>query len=159
MAYFVLPRYVASGAAAFIENLARTPTLGAGFYYAMACQMNRKEPDTKLLRSFPVHLGDLDEHHQYCIVEYPKQPAVDLMELSVEEMLALGNKVVFAPYFSAIILSKQSKVARYFILGQSPDGHTTLRSVTPEMNANHGSGCEPVLEEFVSLLRERLAGA
>src|SRR5262249_45120750 len=147
--------YVAREGATFIENLARSPTLGAGFYYVMACRMNGKEPDMELLRSFPVHLGDLDEDHRYCSVGYPTPPTVDLSELSLEEMLGLGNRIVLAPYFSAIVLNQQSKEARYFILGQSPDGFTTLRSVTPTMNANLGPGCEPDLKEFIALLRER----
>jgi hypothetical protein len=155
MAYFVLPRYAESGAVTFIENLARSPALGAGFYYVMACQMNEKEPDVELVRSFPVHLGDLDEANRYCIVAYPTTPAVDWSELSLEQMLELGDKVVLAPYFSAFILNKQSNAARYFVLGQSPDGFTTLRGVTPTMNANLGPGCEPELQEFIALLRER----
>jgi hypothetical protein len=156
MAYFVLPRYVFHQAATFIENLGRSPTLGAGFYYVMACQMNKIEPDVQLVRSFPVHIGDLDETNRYCIVEYPTPPAVDLSELSLEEMFESGSNVVLAPYFSAIVLHKPSNTARYFVLGQSPDGFTTLRSVTPGMNANLGPGCEPKLQQFVALLRARI---
>jgi hypothetical protein len=159
MAYFVLPQYASSEAATFIENLARSPILGAGFYYVMACRMNGKEPDTGLLRSFPVHLGDLDEANRFCIVEYPTPPAVDLSELSLDEMLQLGDEVVVAPYFSAIVLNKQSNEARYFVLGQSPDGYTTLRGVIPNLNANLGTGCEPELKEFIALLGERLREA
>jgi hypothetical protein len=153
MAYFVLPRYAFGEAARFIENLARNPTLGAGFYYVMACQLNGKEPEVDLLRSFPVHLGDLDEVNTYCIVAYPTPPPVDLSDLSLDEMLELEDKVVLAPYFSAIILNKQSNEARYYVLGQSPDGGTTLRGVMPNFNANLGPGSEPELKEFIALLR------
>jgi hypothetical protein len=156
MAYFLLPQYVSREGATFVENLSRSATLGAGFYYVMACSMNAKEPDMNLIRSFPVHLGDLDAVHRYCIVQYPSPPAVDLSELSLDEMLQMADKVVLAPYFSAIVLNKQSNEVRYFILGQSPDGFTTLRGVTPELNANLGPGCEPELDEFVALLREKL---
>jgi hypothetical protein len=156
MAYFVLPRY--AEAATFIENLARSPNLGAGFYYVMACRMNGKDPDMELLRSFPVHVGDLDEVNRFCIVEYPTPPTVDLSGLSREEMFERGEEVVLAPYFSAILLNRQSNEARYFVLGQSPHGFTTLRGVTPTLNANLGSGCEPELKEFVALLRERFIG-
>jgi hypothetical protein len=159
MAYRILPEYVSREGATFIGNLTRSRTLGAGFYYVMACQMHGKEPDTNLLRSFPVHDGELDEANHYCIVEYPTPSPVDLSELSLEEMMELGNKVVLAPYFSAIILNKQSQEARYFVLGQSPDGFTTLRGVTPNLNANLGPACEPELKEFIALLRERCGGA
>lgn len=98
MAYFVLPQYACGEARTFIENLARSPTLGAGFYYVMACRMNGKEPDMELLRSFPVYLGDLDEPNRYCIIGYPTPTPVDLSGLSLEELFELEDKVVLAPY-------------------------------------------------------------
>ena len=118
--------------------------------------MNGHEPRWELFRSFPVHLGDLDANTRYCIIQYPTPPVVDLSNLSLEEMFARGGHVVLAPYFSAIIWD-QTDSPRYFILGQSPDGFTTLRAVTLNTNANMGRGCEPELEAFVALLRERLA--
>jgi hypothetical protein len=157
MAYFLLPQYAED--ATFIENLARSPTPGAGFYYVMACRMKGKEPDPALLRSFPVHLGELEETHRYCIIEYPTPPTVDLSGLPLEAMFELGDKVVLAPFFSAIVLHKQTNETRYFVLGQSPDGFTTLRGVTTNFNANLGPGCEPELQEFIALLRQRLNGA
>jgi hypothetical protein len=153
MAYFVLPQYVSSEAATFIEKLAGSPALGAGFYYVLACRMNGMEPDMELLRSFPVHLGDIDEANRFCIIEYPTPPSVDLSALSLGQMFELGDNVVLAPYFSAFVLNKQTNDARYYVLGQSPDGFTTLRGVTPTLNANLGPGCEPELKEFIALLR------
>ena len=43
MAYLVLPRYV-YGQPDILRNTL-TGSLGGGFYYVMACQMNGKEPD------------------------------------------------------------------------------------------------------------------
>jgi hypothetical protein len=63
-----------------------------------------------------------------------------------------------APYLSAVV-TRPGEPPRYFALGQSPDGFTTLRGVTPDMNANLGPGCEPELEPFLALLRERVSGS
>jgi hypothetical protein len=154
MAYFVLPDYITRGAEALADRLSRSP-IEAGTFYMMACALKGLEPRMELLRSFPVHRGDLDNTTRFCIVEYPNPPAVDLSDLSLEEMFALGDKVVLAPYFSAILWDRSESV-RYFVLGQSLHGFTTLRSVTPDTNANLGPGCEPELEEFVALLRDCL---
>ena len=63
---------------------------------------------------------------------------------------------VLAPYFSAMLVENEGGQVRYFILGQSPDGHTTLRGVTLNMNANLGRGCEPELKAFLDLLQDRV---
>jgi hypothetical protein len=44
---------------------------------------------------------------------------------------------------------------QYFVPGQAPNGGTTLRRVSPVSNANLGQGCEPELNTFLQLLRER----
>ena len=152
MAYFVLPPYVFGDTKSFVGNLSRSSS-GARVYYVMASFRNRREPRTEL--SFPVHLGNLDADTHYCIIEYPTPPVVDLSDLSLEEMFTQAGKVVQAPYFSAIV-QDQNGPTRYFILGQSPDGFTTLRSVTLNSNANWGPGCEPEVQAFVELLREHL---
>lgn len=157
MAYFVLPRYVFTEAVAFVEQLADSTHLGAGVYYVMACKMNGTEPDPDLLHAFPVHHGDLDATSRYCVVAYPTPPAVDLSAVPPDEVFARMDKVVLAPYFSAIVLPAASREARYFVLGQSPIGTTTLRGVTATTNANLGAGCEPDLELFLDLLRVRMA--
>jgi hypothetical protein len=155
MAYFILPRYVFDDAEALVARLLGDPTR-AGSFYIMAASTNQHEPRWELFRSFPVHSGALDATTRYCIIEYPTPPAVDLSDLSFTEMMERTRDVVLAPYFSAI-LRDQNGPPRYFILGQSPDGFTTLRSVTLELNANLGPGCEPQLDAFVDLLRERQA--
>src|SRR5262245_24856930 len=122
MAYFLLPQYVFGQTERLLSNLSGSPTLGAGFYYVMACQMNGKEPRDELIRSFPVHAGNLDEGHDYWIVGYPTPPAVDLADVPEEQMFEALQGVVLAPYFSAVIQNRQSKEVRYFILGQSVGG-------------------------------------
>jgi hypothetical protein len=153
MAYFVLPDYFTRGAEALADRLSSSP-LECGTFYIMGCTMRGLEPQMDLLHSFPVHRGDLNENTRYCIVEYPTPPALDLSDLSMEEMLALSGRLVLAPYFSAVLWDRTG-AARYYVLGQSPDGFTTFRKVEPDMNANLGPGCEPALGAFVDLLRER----
>src|SRR4051794_18236259 len=81
MAYAVLPHYIFGQLDTLLPNLSRSLTLGAGFYYVMACRMNETEPREELIRSFPVHAGDLDAEHTYHVIEYPPPPPVDLSPL------------------------------------------------------------------------------
>lgn len=154
MAYFVLPAYVFDDVERLVDTLSRDPTR-PGSFYMMACSRNQREPRMELFRSFPVHQGNFDAATRYCIIEYPTPPEVDLSDLSLEEMFAKASGVVLAPYFSAVVWGKEG--VRYFILGQSPNGGTTLRQVTLESNANCGPGCEPELGAFIALLREHIA--
>src|SRR5262249_12517292 len=138
---------------ALLRSLSSSPTLGAGFYYVMTCQAKGQEPRPELIRCFPVHQVDLDERRQCWIVGYPIPPAVDLSRLEGDDLFATLDAVVLAPYFSAIVKDRQDGSVQYFVLGQSPDGGTTLRGVTATINANLGPGCEPNLEAFTELLR------
>lgn len=153
MAYFVLPRYVFDDPERLISELTENG-LRAGMLYMMACGMNGREPQMDLLRSFPVHAGDLGGDTRYCVVEFPTPPHVNLSDMTMEEVMASADAVVLAPYFAAVVTRPQSP-PRYFVLGQSPDGFTTLRRVTQNSNANLGPGCEPELIAFVELLREQ----
>jgi hypothetical protein len=155
MAYFVLPDYVTRGAEALADRLSSSP-IEAATFYMMGCSLRGLEPQMDLLRSFAVHRDTLNRTTRYCIVQYPTPPALNLSDLSLEEMFARSDQVVLAPYFSALVWGRDGP-DRYFVLGQSPDGFTTLRAVTTDMNANLGPGCEPELHAFVDLLREHLA--
>lgn len=74
--------------------------------------------------------------------------------MTPRHMIDAMQGIVLAPYFSAMIRERTTGTARYYVLGQSLDGHTTFRTVTPEMNANLGPGCEPELDAFLELLRQ-----
>lgn len=155
MAYFILPPYVYNQPDKIVQELQSGP-MGAMFFYALTCSVIGKEPEKEALAQFAAHTGTLDEEHDFYIIEYPTPPSVNLMDDDAEAMIAQMQNIVLAPYFSAMIRTRTDGSVRYFILGQSPDGHTTFRSVTPDINANLGRGCEPRLDAFVALLRERL---
>src|SRR5262249_20241878 len=131
--------------------------LGAMFFYVLTCQADGKEPDPEAVAAFAAHTGTLDDRHDYYVIEYPSPPPVDLSDVDPDRMFEEMSRIALAPSFSAMVQEKASGAVRYFILGQSPDGDTTLRGVSPGMNANLGPGCEPELEAFLQLLRERVS--
>jgi hypothetical protein len=163
MAYFVLPQYVAAAPEKISDRLSEG-RIGAMFYYLMACQLKGLEPgeqDADTMTAFAVRHGQLDDGHDYFVIQYPTPEELDLSDkMNSEdpgEMLDAMRGIVLAPYFSAMVQPKTAGKARYYVLGQSVDGMTTLRSVTPEMNANLGRGCEPRLDAFLELLREGIS--
>jgi hypothetical protein len=155
MAYFVLPRYAQSDIAGFRSEFEESPDLRAMFYYTLAAKMRGEEPDTEDLRQLRGHTGRFDTGQHYVVIEYPRFPAIDL--LSSGGGLPEGIcSYILAPYFSAIVDDREAGEPRCFVLGQSPDARTTLRAVTPMMNANLGPGCEPELAAFLELLRRKV---
>jgi len=158
MAYFVLPHYIYHAREKLLRELAQGQALGAFYFYVLTCQAQGKEPDSGLVRSFVVYRGRLNDDLNYHVIQYPPPPPVDLSDLPDEQWFAALRRVVLAPYFSALIEEVKSGDVRYFVLGQSPDGLTTFRSVTPAINANLGRGCEPEIGPFLALLRQRAVG-
>jgi len=120
----------------------------------------KRDPDQDEVAAVTGHSGTLDGALRYHVVQFPAFPTVDLSNLSLDPAVLdrAAKRFVLAPYFSAIVYS-DGGIAHYFVLGQSPAAGTTLREVTPEMNANLGPGCEPEPEAFLSLLRDRLRAA
>lgn len=155
-AYFVLPKYVFEEPGRVLSDFAKDPNYAAKFFYVMACKVEGRDPPIDDARAVSGHSGSLNESFDYHVIQYPPFPPVDLTRLPPDEMMEALQNVVLAPYFSAILYSKGGGIAHYFVLGQSPDGRTTLREVTPQMNANLGPGCEPDLARFVALLSDRL---
>jgi hypothetical protein len=133
--------------------------LAGPFFYVMACQARKVEPNMEDAQRFCWHRGQLDEDHEYFALEYPTPPPIDLSDVPMEQVASGGSPIVLAPYFSALIREAGADQARYFILGQAPIGEgTTLRCVLREgANCNLGPGPEPVLELFLNAVRERLA--
>ena len=155
MAYFVLPQYLEKQPERFLELLTSGPTTGAAFSYVMTCTLNEVEPRQEVARSLKVHSGQLTDTSKYHVIQYPVPPAVNISDIPEKDAMAALENVVLAPYFSAFIenVNGQANEMTNYILGQSLDGRTTLRSVDGNMNVNHGRGCEPVLDDFIDLLR------
>lgn len=155
MAYVVLPHYCSERSYSLLQNLKLGPRAGAAFFYLMTCQMNATEPRDDVVHSLSVSTGKLDDTTIYHIISYPTPPSIDLSEIPEDNILDAMQKIVLAPYFSAVLENSETHEVTYYILGQSPDGFTTLRTVDGTMNANLGRGCEPRLESFVELLRTK----
>ncbi|HET6249705.1 MAG TPA: hypothetical protein VFE47_18595 [Tepidisphaeraceae bacterium] len=151
MAYFALPRYVYTDFPKLHAELSKG-SVGAAYFYVLTCMVGKTEPDGDVARAFEVFNGTLDETDSYHIIRYPSPPAVPDVTHSPDPGKALQG-VILSPYFSAVIFDSAGTNVRYFILGQSPVGATTFRSVSPEFNANLGPGCAPEVEAFVELLR------
>jgi len=164
MAYFVLPQYVQHDPEKVASELT-SGRIGAMFFFVMTCQIGGQElqeEDAQTIQAFRAHTGRLNDDWDYYVVEYPPPPPLDLsVDLESDDpakIMEAMQGIVLAPYFSAMVRS-QTQAARYFVLGQSLDGFTTLRTVTPDINANLGRGCEPQLLEFVKLLRSHVEGS
>lgn len=155
-AYFVLPHRAHADLKELVADFADSPDQAALFYFRLSAKARAVEPSTEDLRALRGHTGRLDAARDYLIVEYPKFPAVDLLA-NESERLPLVSGYVLAPYFSAVIYNRDLYDVMYFVLGQSPDAQTTLRTVSPALNANLGRGCEPELGAFLELLRARTA--
>ncbi|HZK82707.1 MAG TPA: hypothetical protein VFC46_16605 [Humisphaera sp.] len=155
MAYFVLPRYAFEGVEKVDTQLSKG-TYGAAFFYVMTCQLAGIEPDKEAAHAFVVHTGELDPTHRYHVIQYPPPaPIPDVMSLPKEQLIAAMKTVVLAPYFSAVLVDNRTGEVECYVLGQSPESATSFRRVTSEFNANLGPGCDPKLEPFLALLRER----
>jgi hypothetical protein len=156
MAYFALPSHVFQESERVLRELSTTPELTAKLLYQLTCKAREKEPHPGDANAFAVHSGVLDDRYDYHLIQYPAFPPVDVSNLSTEQAVQRLHHGVLAPYFSAIVVGKDARDVKYFVLGQSPDGQSTLRGVSLEMNANLGRGSEPNAQAFLALLRERL---
>lgn len=155
-AYFVLPRRVHADIEEVQSEFEESPDVAAQYYFLHAAKSRAVVPNPDDVRAVRAHTGCLDRQ-DFIVIEYPRYPAVDLLAELPAGVPSFGISHVLAPYFSAVVVDRLSHEVRYFVLGQSPDADTTLRMVSPEMNANLGRGCAPELAEFLKLLRQRTA--
>lgn len=162
-AYYVLPPIAAQDSQGLLERLSHGRVAALAFFL-MGCQIRGLEPeesDAETMQSFSVHNGKIHDRYDYSVIQYPTPPHLDLSaELEAatpEQMVSMMQQTILGPYFSAIVRDTVTGKAQCFVLGQSADGFTTFRSVNREMNANLGRGCEPNLDAFLSLLKERAA--
>lgn len=159
MAYALLPQYVYHQPEKVVLELSKRQ-MGVLFFFVLQCAIDKQEPDMEVVSEFSAHTGELDKEYDYYVVQYPSSPPPvslpDFDRMDSKNILDKLEKIILAPYFSTMIMDKISKKVNYFILGQSPDGFTTFRTVTPQENANLGRGCEPKLESFLQLIRDRI---
>jgi hypothetical protein len=156
MAYFLLPRRAHGELEELKLEFDQSPELGAMSYFVRAAKARGIVPNADDVRAFRVHSGGWTvSENTSSLSTRDSRWSVDLLA-NVARGLEPSNHVL-APYFSAIVEDHDSCEADYFVLGQSPDARTTLRSVSPTINANLGPGCDPELEAFLKLLRKRYA--
>ncbi|AMV27015.1 hypothetical protein VT84_21615 [Gemmata sp. SH-PL17] len=153
-AYSILPRRAHTDIEELKSEFDVSPDLGALFYFLEAAKRHRTEPNNLDVRSLRGHTGRIGVKLNYIVVEYPRFPAVNVLENLSDSSLITGY--VLAPYFSAIVEDRFSSEVQCFVLGQSPDARTTLRIVSPIANTNLGDGCEPDLGAFLELLAQRI---
>jgi hypothetical protein len=157
-AYFEVPKAAHSSIAEFRSEFEESPELGAMRIFLRAAKFRGTKPDVEDVRRLRAHLGKLETGWDYIVIEYPRVAAVDLLKDFRGDLPLSASSHVLAPYFSAVLEDRSSGEVRCYVLGQSPDAQTTLRVVSPEMNANLGRGCEPELDAFLELLRQRTTG-
>ncbi|WAS92635.1 hypothetical protein [Nannocystis punicea] len=143
-AYFVLPRCIAADPAKLLRDLETQPRTTPAVMYLMACELEDSEPHEQDVAALTVQPAALGDRLRCQVLAYPHYPPVG---------------VVLPPYFSVLVHAEgEAEVLHYFILGQSPTGATTLRTVTPdEANVNLGPGPEPTADALLAVLRDRLA--
>jgi hypothetical protein len=149
IAYFILPHYAHSDYQKLRNMCQQTPSSVGPFFYVMACQMRKIEPDVEIARRFSWHVGQFQDGRDYLTLEYPPPPAVDMSRVTPEEIVSGSSDFVLAPHFSCVIRDSEGACS-YYILGQSPiGGGTTLRCITADgANCNLGPGPNPTLADF-----------
>jgi hypothetical protein len=157
-AYFVVPHYAFNDIDKAVEMWTKTPASTGPFFYLMACQMRKVEPDEGRVTEFRSRYGDLPGVGHYYLLEYPKPAPIDLSDRDPMEIVERRESFVLAPHFSVIVHQDHGAVT-YYVLGQAPlGGGTTLRCITPDgVNANLGPGPSPTVEGFLQAV-ERACG-
>lgn len=154
-AYTVLPGRAHAGPEELHADFGDAPDLAALDLYRRAARGRVTEPDPDDLRAIRGHVGRLDAERDVLVIDYPTYPAIDLLA-APHGLPPDAGVYVLAPYFSAVVIDRDTREVNCFVLGQSANAKTTLREVSPAMNANLGPGCEPELGAFLELLRKRI---
>ena len=164
-AYSLLPHYLyADEVGGTLKLFIDAPRVAGIKLLVGASILAEYEPDEQMMNRFSEtkgHSGQLSPGIQYRIVEYPPPASADLGdlgqldELPPEQLMQKLSSVVLAPYFSILLLNNDLKLLEYLILGQSPNGETTLRLVEQDAHSNLGPGCVPELEALLAFLKQR----
>lgn len=153
-AYELLPGFVFSNPATLHDQLLRDPNLEARMMVARVCiRMGTRLCEEDRLATAGTN-GTLNDSFHYHIISFPHFPPHDISGLTDDQIMERMGSIVLAPYFAAILYNDRG-ISHYLVLGQSLDAGTTLREVNLEANMNLASGCEPKIEAFLGLLRER----
>jgi len=151
VAYRVLPHFAFEGVEKAIEIWTQKLKSAGPFYYLLGCKTAEVEPLPADAIQFNATAGSLGDY-EYYLMQYPTPPPVNLAEL-----LKKDKASILAPYFSIILRHKASKETHYFVLGQSPTGATTFRSVTADgLNINLGPGPGPRQDLFLGRVWDAL---
>ena len=153
MAYVELPSRAHADVRELRAEFEDAPDVAAVRYFVRAAKHRGANATADDLRRLRAHVGELDDRRDVIVIEYPRFPAEDLLAGTTSDLPAAAN-FVLAPYFSAVAFDRDTREANCFVLGQSLDGNTLLRVVTPTLNMNLGPGCEPELRAFLKLLRK-----
>lgn len=164
-AYSLLPHYLYADEVGGTRSLLMESPRVAGIKLLVGASMlNESEPNEQMMKRFSEtkgHSGRLSPGTQYRIVEYPQPAPVDvedfeqLQSLPPEQLLQRLASVILAPYFSILLLDDDLVVLEYLVLGQSPDGATTLRLVEQDRHSNLGPGCKPEFDALIEFLTKR----
>ncbi len=159
MAYFVLPHYVHEDFPKLKGMYQSSPVSAGAFFYVMACQVRKVEPDIETAKRFRWQAERVDGAIDCLTLSYPTPPPIDMSNISMADMMKAGVHMVLAPYFSSAVCDRHGRM-HYFILGQAPiGGGTTLRCITPDStNCNLGPGPTPRMEDFHAAVADRLKG-
>ena len=65
VAYFILPHYAFKDLAKLADLCLNTPTVAGPFFYVMAAQARKVEPDPEDAKRFRWHHGQLDDGREY----------------------------------------------------------------------------------------------
>lgn len=155
MAYGVVPREAFDEPKGFASEFEEAPDLTVVRCYRCAANDLGHRPDSDDVRQLRGHTARYGEYEFY-VIEYPRFPAIDIVTTLGHGLMTTGRHVL-APYFSAVVLDRGSGEPVCYVLGQSPDGGTILRELTPTANMNRGPGCDPNVDEFLKLVRHRAA--
>jgi hypothetical protein len=97
VAYFILPHYAFEDLAKLADLCLNTTTAAGPFFYVMAAQARKAEPDFEDAKRFRWHHGELSKGHEYFALEYPAPPPVDISEVPFEQVAGGGVSLVLAP--------------------------------------------------------------
>src|SRR5262245_45972190 len=80
VAYFVVPHYAFNDLDKAIQMWTKTPESTGPFFYLIACQMRKTQPDVNRAPKFSSRYGDLPGVGTYYLLKHPEPAAIDLSD-------------------------------------------------------------------------------
>jgi hypothetical protein len=155
IAYSLLPGFAYSDFRSLNGICHAMPSKVAEFFYDRACRRYGIEPDSATARGFKWHTGKFEDGRSHLTLEYPLPAPFDLSAGSRDDVAAMMEAAILAPYYSCVVRDTDGTVSCY-VLGQAPQNESvTVRGVFPD-----GSHCRlwslaaPSLSEFHESLGE-----